>query len=231
MDSMPSPASPRARARRDAYPRKSAGRRRRLFAVSLAAALALIALLLPGCNRLHRTDTRPLDQAGMWYGSIQELRALGVTDAEVVELAKARQAGVSDAACIELVRIAHGRKQPFADGDAVAGLRQVGISESTTLELARLEQFGLRAGETQAMHLAGLSDQILLGVARRRAAGQPVPSGSSLAQLKDAGMSEAEMLDLIQHGTTDQQAQEMIEAHRRGTASTGFVRYHRRRRR
>jgi hypothetical protein len=231
MDSMPSPASSWAGARRDAYARKSAGARCRLFAVSLAAALTLIVLLLPGCKRLHLTDTRPLDQAGMWYGSIQELRTLGVTDAEVAELAKARQAGVSDAACVNLVRLAHGREQPFADGDAVAGLRRVGLSESTTLELARLGQFGLWAGETQAMHLAGLSDQILLGVARRHAAGQPVPSGASLAQLKDAGMSEAEMLDLIQHGTTDQQAQEMIEAHRRATASTGFVRYHRRRRR
>ena len=228
---MPSPASLWARGLRDSSWREAAGTRRRFGTASLTAGLALIALLAPGCKRLHRTDTRLLDQAGMWYGSIQELRALDVTDAEVAELAKARQAGTSDAACVEFARIARSRKQPFSDGDAVAGLRQAGLSESTVLALARLGQLGLWAGEAQAMHLAGLSDQILLAVARRRAAGQGVPSGSSLAQLKDAGMGEAQMLDLIQRGTTDQQAQEMLEAHRRATSSTGFVRYHRRRRR
>lgn len=216
---------------RNSSVRKTAGMGRTLLRASLAAGLVLIALLAPGCKRLRRADTRALDQAGMWYGAIEELRALDVTDAEVAELAQARQAGVSDAACVELVRIARGRKGPFSGGDAVAGLRQVGVGESTVLELARLDQLGLWAGEAQAMRLAGLSDQVLLAVARRRAAGQAVPSGSSLVQLKDAGMSESEMLDLVQRGTTDQQAQEMIEAHRRITSSTGFVRYHRRRRR
>jgi len=222
MDWMASPASLWGRGLRVS--------RRHFRTASLAAGLVLIALLAPGCKRLHRTDTRPLDQAGMWFGSIQELRALEVTDAEVAELAKARQAGISDAACVELARIARGRKLPFSDGDAVAGLRQAGLGEPTVLALARSGQLGLWAGEAQAMHLAGLSDQILLAVARGRAAGQAVPSGSSLARLKDAGMGEAEMLDLIQRGTTEQQAQEMLEAHRRATSSAGFVRYHRRRR-
>jgi hypothetical protein len=231
MESMPSLSSPQARPG-GKWRRPEAARQRRGVCVAvLFAGLAVVALFATGCQRLHHTDTRPLDQAGMWFASIEELRKLDVTDAEVAQLTRARQAGMSDASCVELLRIARARKQPFSSGDAAAGLRQVGVSESTVLELARLNQLGLWSGESQAMHLAGLSDRILLAVARRHAAGQDVPSGSALAQLRDAGMTETELLALIDHGTSDQQAQAMLEAHRRAVSRTGFVHYHRRRRR
>ena len=166
----------------------------------------------------------------MWYRSIEELRGLRVTDAEVAELAKAREAGLSDAACIELVRIARQRNQPFASGNAIVELRRTAVSEPTIVELARLNQLGPWVGEAQAMRLAGLSDQTLLSVARRRAAGQAVLSGPFIAQLKNAGLSEAEILELIARGTTDAQAEAMLAARQRAAGSTGFVRYPRRRR-
>lgn len=198
--------------------------------VVLVVCLALAMLAVPGCKRLRSTDTRPLDKAGMWFRSIDELRGLGITDAEVAELAKAREAGISDAGCIELVRTARERKQPFASGDAIVNLRRVGVSESTILELARLDQLGLWVGEAQAIRLAGLSDMALLAVARRRAAGQPVLSGPSIARLKNAELSEAKILDLIARGTTDAQAEAMLAARQRAASSSGFVRYSRRRR-
>ena len=199
--------------------------------VFLLLVVALAGLSVSGCKRLHPTDTTPLDQAGMWFRSIEELRGLDITDAEVAELVKARGAGVSDTACIELVRIARARKQPFAAGDAGAKLRRVGVDEATILELAKLDQLGSWVGEAQALRLTGLSEQTLLAVARRRAAGQAVLSGPSIAQLKNAGLSEAEILNLIERGTTDAQAQAMLAARQRATESSGFVRYHRRRRR
>ncbi len=199
--------------------------------LSLALALVLAFATVPGCKRMHHADTRPLDHAGMWYGSIEQLRELQVSDAEVAELAKARQAGLSDQACIELLRIARSRHQLYSSGDAVADLRRVQVSEATILELARMDQLGLWVGEAQAMRLAGLSDQILLGVARRRAAGQPGLSGASLAQLKNAGLDEKALLDLIAGGTTDAQAEEMIAAHHRAEVPSGFVRERGRRRR
>lgn len=211
--------------------RPEAARRSCARAAVWFAGLAALALLATGCQRLHPTDMRPLDQAGMWFASIEELRKLAITDAEVAQLSRARQAGISDQACVELLRIARARKQPFSSGEAAAGLRQVGVSESTILVLARLNQLGLWSGESQAMHLAGLSDRIVLAVARRHAAGQEVPSGSSLAKLRDAGMTEAELIALIDGGTSDQQAQAMLETHRRTVSRTGFVRYQRRRRR
>ena len=205
--------------------------RHRFRAAWLPVGLALIVLCLTGCKRLHPVDTRPLDQAGMWYRNIEELRGLEVTDAEVAELVKARQAGMSDENCIELVRIARGRKEPFASGDAVSSLRRVAVSESTLLELARLDQFGLWVGEAQAMRLIGLSDQVLLTVARRRAAGLPVLSGPSLGKLKNAGLGETEILNLIARGTTDEQAESIVAERRRASAPVGFVRQPRSRRR
>lgn len=208
----------------------TAGPCRGALAMWLALIVALAALLAPGCKHLRPVDMRPLDQAGMGYRSTEELRELDVTDAEVAALVKAREAGISDAACVELVRIARGRKQPFSSGEAIASLRRVGVSEPTVLELARLDQLGLWVGEAQAMRLAGLSDQILLGVARRRAVGQPALSGSVLARLKDAELSETKMIELIERGTTDKQAEEMLAAWRRAASRSHFVRYHRRRR-
>jgi hypothetical protein len=86
------------------------------------------------------------------------------------------------------------------------------------------------AGEAQAIRLAGLSDRTLLAVARRRAAGQPVLSGPLLARLKNAEFSEAEIVDLIERGTTDEQAQMILAARQRAAGGSSFVRYHRRRR-
>ncbi len=163
----------------------------------------------------------------MWFNSIEELRKLQISDAEVAELAKARQAGVSDETCIQLVRLARSRGEPLASGDAVANLRRVNVSEPAVLELARMDQLGLWSGEAQAMRLAGLSDRVILAVARRRAAGQPALSGSSLTQLKNSGMSETELLSLIDKGATDQQASEMVAAHQRYITPTGFIRQHR----
>src|SRR3970282_492687 len=62
----------------------------------LFAALAA-GFLFAGCNRIIPTDLRPLDQAGMWYQSIEDLRKLDPTDAEVAQLVLVRRAGMSRA--------------------------------------------------------------------------------------------------------------------------------------
>ncbi len=199
---------------------------------ALAVLLVLAAMAASGaaCKRLRRTDTTPLDKAGMRFRSIEELRGLEITDTEVAELVKARQAGLSDAGCIALLRMARERKESLTSGDAVADLLRVNVSEAALLELARLNQLGSWVGEAQAIRLVGLSDEVLLAVARRRAAGQAALSGPALAQLKNVELSEAEILALINRGATDEQAQAIVAAHRRAAGGSGFVRYRRRRR-
>lgn len=196
----------------------------------LLAAVVAATLAASGCKRIQPTDTQPLDQVGVSFRAIEELRALAITDAEVAELVKARQAGLSDAGCIDLVRLARSRKQPFDSGDAVADLRRVDVNEPVILELAHLNQLGLWVGEAQAIRLSGLSDEVLLAVARRRAQGQTVLSGPSLTRLKNAGRSEAAILRIIESGASDDQVAQMLAAERRAAAHTGFIRQRGRRR-
>ncbi len=124
----------------------------------------------------------------MNYSTIKELRTLHITAAEVGEIAKVRQSGLTDADCVTLLQIFHGRGEAFTAGDAIASLHQSGLSEGSVLALAGMDQVGLGYGELQAMHLAGLSDAIVLEVARHHASGTPALSGASLGTLRNCGL-------------------------------------------
>lgn len=195
----------------------------------LVVALAL--LWLAGCKRLRSADYKLLDQAGMWYGQIQELRGLDTTDAEVAELVKLKHAGVPDAACVELVSIAHLRKHPFASADAVLSLARAGFSESDVLEIARADQLDALSSEMVTLRFTGLSTEVALDVARRRVQGLPTLSCLQVAQLKNTGLTEQQILERINRGMTDAEADAEIAARRRAANRTGFVRNRGRRRR
>jgi len=186
--------------------------------------IAVAVLLLAGCQRIHRTDTRPLEDVGMAYRSIERLRELGITDAEVAELVKVKQAGALEETCVELVRITRERHQLFTTGDAVAGLRRAGMSDETILELARLDQLGLWAGEAQAIRLAGISDGVILELARHRAQDHPALSGASLAELKNVGMSDHALLELARSGVTDDDVSTIVALRRRRWSDSDILR-------
>src|ERR1700747_2235346 len=150
-----------------------AARNRFLWFV-LFSLLMSLALPAAGCRSLRLVDTQSLKPSGMSYDAVQELKSQGISRSEVAEIAKARQSGFSDADCIDAFKIFHSRQQPFNAGGAIASLLQVNVSHDAILELARINQLGLDSGELQAMKLAGLSEDILLEVARHRANGQPV---------------------------------------------------------
>jgi hypothetical protein len=176
-----------------------------------------------GCHSAPLLDTKPLDNLGMSYDAIQQLKALQITAPDIAQVAEARQAGLSDASCVEVLKIYRGRNQPFDAGDALAGLVRVGVSEDNIIELARINQLGLGAGELQAMKLAGLSDAILLEVARHRAAGQPVLAGASLADLKNVGVRELTLLELAHRGVPDSQAAAIVAFRRHGATDAAIL--------
>jgi hypothetical protein len=193
---------------------------------SLSALLIFAFLLLQSaCESLTPLDTKPLDGAGMHYSSIQELKALHITAAEVAEIAKVRQSGLSDADCISLLQIFHGRAESFTAGDAVASLHQSGVSEASILALAGMDQLGLGYGELQAMHLAGLSDAIVLEVARHHASRTPALSGASLGTLRNLRMDNATLLELVRRGIPDSQASEIIALRRHGSTDAEILRH------
>jgi hypothetical protein len=189
-----------------------------------ALLLAALAFLASGCHRHPLADTAPLDSAGMNYDAIKQLDTLDVTTPEVAQVATARRGGFPDASCVQSVQIFHGRGQAFDAGDAIAGLLGAGMPVDTILELARLNQLGLGAGDLQAMRLAGLSDAIILEVARRHADGRPVLGGASLAGLKNAGLRESTILELARHGVPDSQSDAILSFRRHGASDGDILR-------
>jgi hypothetical protein len=169
-----------------------------------------------GCHHEILVDTAPLDAAGMSYDSIQQVKALRVTTAEVGQLARARQGGLSDANCVKILQTFRGQGQPFTAGETIAGLIQAGIGEPTVVELANLNQLGFAAGELEAMRLAGISDETIVEVARRHAEGKPVLSGASLAGMKNAGLRDSTLLELSRRGVPDSETAAILASRRRG---------------
>lgn len=188
---------------------------------SLCAILLL--LFASGCHTAPLLDTKSLDTAGMSYDGIQKAKSLSVTQAEVAQLAKARGAGFSDNDCITLVQIFHARNRPFDAGDSVAGLIRARMSDQTVIQLATLNQLGVEAGELQAMRLAGIVDTTILEVARQRAAGKSVLGGASLANMKNAGMSDATLQELVRRGVSDAQLNSILAMRHRGESDAKIL--------
>jgi hypothetical protein len=187
--------------------------------------LLLVILALVSCDALRLLDTTPLDRVGMSYDAIKELKTLHISQPEIVEIAKVRAAGLSDADCVRLVRMAHVRNRPFAVGDNVAGLYQVGMEEGTVLGLASLDQVGEGAGELQAMHLAGLPDELVLDVARDRAAGKSTLSGAALGTMRNLRIDNATLLLLVQRGTPEWDGPLIIAERRHGAKDAEILRH------
>ena len=196
-------------------------RRRISFTVIFVCTVLLFQV---ACESLTPLDTTPLDNAGIGYSAIKELKRQHITAAEVGEITKVRQSGLSDEVCVTLVQIFHGRGETFTAGDAVASLHQSGMSEGTVLALAGMDQVGLGYGELQAMHLAGLSDAIVLEVARHHAAGAPALSGASLGTLRNLRMDNGTLLELVRRGIPDSEAPEIIAARRHGSTDAEILR-------
>ncbi|MGH9713610.1 MAG: hypothetical protein ACRD5M_09960 [Candidatus Acidiferrales bacterium] len=184
-----------------------------------------ITLFSAGCKHVQPLDTKPLDAAGMSYDTIKKLESLQITAPEIAQMVKAKNAGFSDQSCIDIFQISHGRGEAFTSGDAIAGLIRVGMREPSILELARLNQMGIEVGQLQAIRLTGLSDSIVLEVARHHAAGKPELSGVSLARLKNAGLRESTLLELARRGIPDSQAAAIIAYRHHGASDAEILRH------
>ena len=180
-------------------------------------------MLVSSCKPAQKADTDQSEEMAMWLDSVPQLKTLDVSNAEIGELTTAHQAGLTDPSTVVLIKLARNHQQPFADGQSVANLLNAGSSEQTVLELARLNQLGIWAGEARAMRLAGLSDKIILAVAERRSKGLPVLSGGKLGELKNAGASDATILEMVKKGASEKTASDYIAARNRAAGGHSFV--------
>ena len=196
-----------------------------------ACCLAGCVLTTAGCHSHPLTDYRPLDKAGMGSSYLQELKGLNTSDAEVAQLVKLEQARVHDDLSVALVSTAHAHQHPFGSADSVANLSGAGFADLQIMEIANADKLDVISGDAVTLRLIGLSDATVQLLLERHLQGQPVLSSGEIARLKNTGLAEKQIVERINQGMTDEQAEKEIYVREtiRNHSNTGFVRTHGRR--
>jgi hypothetical protein len=162
----------------------------------------------------------------MFSGSMEQLKALNISDAEIAQMVKLKQGGVSDDTCVALVSAAHAKQHLFTSADSVASLAGASYTEQQILEFARADQLDSISGDAVMLRLIGLSDTTVQTVLRRRLQGLPTLGSTSLSRLKNTGLTEKQILERVNQGMTDEQAakEATLRESVRNHSNTGFVR-------
>lgn len=189
-------------------------------------------LVAGGCSQKPKTDYSGLDQSGMWSTSLDELRKLKVSDMEIAQLTKLKQAGASDDLCLSLLKVARAHHHDFSSAEAAMNLSRAGYSDSEILEMARTDQIDILAGEAVMLKLIGLSNPTVQAIMHRRMQGLPTPTSAQIGRLKNTGLTEKQILEYVGQGHSNEQIEAFIHQREvlRNHANTGFVRVQGRRR-
>jgi hypothetical protein len=179
-----------------------------------------------GCDQHPLTDYRPLDQVGMFSSNVEQLKSLNTSDAEVVQLVKLKQAGIGDDACVTMVSDAHQRQHLFASADSAVNLVRAGYTESLILEISKSDQLDIISGDAVMLRLVGLSDSAVDTILHRRMKGLRTLSSAEIGRLKNTGLTEKQIMERINEGMTDAQAdrEAALREATRNHAGTGFKR-------
>ena len=188
--------------------------------------LGVCLLAVAGCKTQPKTNYASLDQSGMWSSSVDQLKSLNVTDLEIAQLSKLKRVGASDDLCIALFKAARDHHHDFSNADAAIQLSQAGYSDEQILEMAKSDQIDILSGEAITLKLIGLSNPTVQAIIHRRIEGLPTLTSEQIGRLKNTGMSEKQILDLINQGLSNNQAERLIASREanRNHSNTGFVR-------
>ena len=188
--------------------------------------LGLLLFRVFGCDQHLLTDYRPLDKAGMFSSNVEELKKLDTSDQEVAELVKLKQAGIGDDACVTMVSEAHLRHHLFTSADSAVNLVRAGYSETLILEIDKSDQLDVISGDAVMLRLVGLSDSAVDTILHRRMKGLRTLNSAEIGRLKNTGLTEKQIMERINEGMTDAQADREAAAREaaRNHANTGFTR-------
>jgi hypothetical protein len=183
-------------------------------------------LFLSGCQRHPQTDYTPLDQSGMWASNLDQLKKLKVSDKEVSQLTKLKQAGASDDLCLALLKAAHDHQHEFSSADPAIELSRAGYADEQILAMSQSDQMDILSGEAVTLKLIGLSNPTLQAIMERRIQGLPTLTSAQIGRLKNTGLSEKQIVELINEGLSPEQAEAQISRREavRNHSNTGFVR-------
>jgi len=168
----------------------------------------------------------------MWASNLEQLKKLNVTDKEVSQLAKLKQTGASDDLCLALLKAARDRGHELTSADSAIGLSRAGYSDQQILAMAESDQIDMLSGEAVTLKLIGLSNPTVQTIIERRMQGLPTLTSAQIGRLKNTGLSEKQIVELINEGLTPEKAEARIAGREaaRNHANTGFVRVQGRRR-
>lgn len=188
--------------------------------------LGVCLFCLAGCEKHPQTDYSALDQSGMWSSSLDELKKLKPSDLEINQLTKLKNAGASDDFCLALLKAARTHKHEFSSADAAMDLSRAGYSDPEILMIAQADQIDILSGEAVTLKLIGLSNPTVQAILKRRIQGLPTLTSEQIGRLKNTAMSEKQILEVVNKGLTDQQAEKLIVQREavRDHSNTGFVR-------
>lgn len=192
----------------------------------------LFLLFAIGCEKKPPRDYSALDNSGMYTTNIDELKKLKVTDPEVSQLAKLKLGGASDDLCMALYREAHSHGHDFTSGESAVSLSRAGYSDEQILEMAKSDQIDMLSADAVMLKLIGLSNPTVQEIIRRRIQGLPTLTSEQIGRLKNTGMSEKQILDMVESGLAGEEAEKQIKKREatRNHANTSFVRNQGRRR-
>jgi hypothetical protein len=188
--------------------------------------LGVALLLAGGCHQHPLRDYRPLDQAGVGSGTIEQLKPLNVSDAEIQQLVNLKHTGVSDDTCVALIAAARSHNHTFTSADSVASLLGARYAESDAVDFARADKLDAVSGDAVMLRLIGLSDTTVRAVLQRDLQGLPTLSSAAIGRLKNTGLTEKQILERIGDGMTEEQAETEATSREaeRNHAHTDFVR-------
>jgi ATP/maltotriose-dependent transcriptional regulator MalT len=183
-------------------------------------------VVLCGCEKKPEINYNALDQSGMHTATVDELKKQKITDQEISQMTKLKAAGASDDLCLSLFKAARGHGHDFTSGDAAVNLSKAGYSDEQILGMAQSDKIDILSGEAITLKLIGLSNPTVQEIINRRIQELPTLTSEQIGRLKNTGMSERQILDLIAQGLSDEQAEAQITKREatRNHSNTDFVR-------
>jgi hypothetical protein len=188
--------------------------------------LGISLLLAGGCHQHPLTDYRPLDQAGMGSAAIEQLKPLGISDAEIQQVVSLKRSRITDDNCVALISAARAHNHPFTSSESVASLLGARYTELDILNFARADRLDSISGDAVMLRLIGLSDASVQTILQRDLQGLPTVSSAVIGRLKNTGLTEKQILERIDQGMTEEQAAKEATQREaaRNHAHTDFVR-------
>jgi hypothetical protein len=189
-------------------------------------ALGVCALLAGGCDRHAKPEPPTLESTGIFATSLAQLKTYNLKDAEIEQLIRLKQAGATDQLCVDLVKAAHDHHHDFSSAESAINLSRADYSDAQILEMAQSDRIDILSGEAVTLKLIGFAPATVQDIIHRRVEGLPTLTSEQIGRLKNTGMSDRQILELVDQGLTDEQAEAFITKREamRNHSNTDFVR-------